>query len=56
VQYQLIQVEPATIDDEYIRAKVEEAYADRAGIQPLDMAAIKAELNRRLSETNKSGS
>ena len=55
VHYQLIQVEPATIDDDYIRAKVEEAYSDRAGIQPLDMAATKAELTRRLSATNKSG-
>jgi hypothetical protein len=50
VQYQLIQVEPAIIDDDYIRTKIEEAYADRAGIQPLNMAAIKAELNRRLAK------
>lgn len=49
VQYQLIQVEPMTIDDEYIRAKIEEAYADPEGDRPLDMATIKAELNRRLA-------
>jgi hypothetical protein len=56
VHYQLIQVEPGTIDDDYIRAKIEEAYTDGAAIQPLDMAAIKAELNRRLSATNNSES
>ena len=55
VHYQLIRVEPATIDDDYIRMKVNEAYADPAGARPLDIAAIKAELNRRLSATNKSG-
>ena len=52
MQYQLIQVEPAAVDDEYIRAKIEEAYNDPAGVQPLDMAAIKAELKRRLAAAN----
>jgi hypothetical protein len=51
VLYQLIQCEPTTIDDEYVRQKIDEAYADSAknGIAPLDMAAVKAELQRRLS-------
>jgi hypothetical protein len=53
--YQLIQVDPTTIEDDYLRAKIEEAYADPAGIQPLDMTAIKAELNRRLAATTQSG-
>src|SRR4051794_34897074 len=56
IQYQLIQVGPATINDEYIRTKIEEAYADRSGIRPLDMPAIKAELNRRLAAISRSGS
>ena len=55
MQYQLIQVEPAAVDDEYIRAKIEEAYNDPAGVQPLDMAAIKAELKRRLAAANSAG-
>ena len=49
VQYQLIQVEPAAIDDDYIRAKLQEAYDDPTEVQPLDMAKIKAELARRLA-------
>jgi hypothetical protein len=51
VQYQLVQIEPARLEDDYFRERVEEAYADAREkvIQPLDMAAIKAELNRRLS-------
>lgn len=49
VRYQLIQCEQPTIDDDYIREKIEEAYADPAGFEPLDMAAIKAELRRRLA-------
>jgi hypothetical protein len=56
VHYQLIQVDPAAIDDNYIRTKIGEAYAEPDTIRPLDIAAIKAELNRRLSTTNKSGS
>ena len=50
LHYQLIQLVPSTIDDEYIREKAEEAYADPAGCGPLDMTAIKAELNRRLAK------
>jgi hypothetical protein len=51
VQYHLIRLEPATIGDDYVREKLAEADADIAqnGFQPLDMAAIKAELNRRLA-------
>ena len=56
MHYQLIKVEPAFIDDDYIRTKIEEAYTDPAGIQLLDMAAIKAELNRRLATANRFGS
>lgn len=55
VRYQLIQCEPSCIDDDYVREKVEEAYADAAGVEPLDMAAIKAELQRRLAAKRKSG-
>ncbi len=49
VQYHLIQVELSSVDDNYIREKIEEAYADSAGFEPLDMAEIKAELHRRLA-------
>jgi hypothetical protein len=35
-----------TIDDDYIREKIAEAYSD-GEIQPLDMAAVKAEFRRR---------
>jgi hypothetical protein len=55
VHYQLIQCEPQRIDEEYIRRKIEEAYADSAGSGPLDMAAIKAELQRRLAAKSNSG-
>jgi hypothetical protein len=46
-----------TLDDAYFRAKIEEAYANAAdsdGFQPLDMAAIKAELQRRLNARHQS--
>jgi hypothetical protein len=50
--YHLIQ-QPArpTIDDEYVRQKIEEAYADaeKNGFQPLNMSAIKQELQGRLA-------
>jgi hypothetical protein len=48
------QPEPPAIDDEYIRRKIEEAYSDieQNGIQPLDMAAIKQELRRRLTTSS----
>jgi len=49
VRYQLIQCEQPTIDDDYIREKIEAAYADPAGYEPLNMTAIKAELQRRLA-------
>ena len=55
VQYELIQREPMTIDDDYIREKVAEAYSDPDGFKPLDMAAIKAELQRRLAANDDSG-
>lgn len=47
----IIQVEPSSVDDVYVREKIDEAYADAIvnGFAALDMAAIKAELNRRLS-------
>jgi hypothetical protein len=51
VIYHLIQQpEPSAIDDDYVREKIEEAYADiaRNGFRPLDMSAIKAELHRRI--------
>lgn len=43
VHYQLIQCGPPTIDDDYIREKIEEAYADPVGLEPLDMPSIKAD-------------
>ena len=49
LQYQLIQVEPITLDDDYFRAKIEESYADPTPPEPLDMAEMKAELHRRLA-------
>jgi hypothetical protein len=51
VQYQLVQLEPTRLDDDYFRAKIEEGYVDAGeqGFQPLDMDALKAELNRRLA-------
>jgi hypothetical protein len=53
LQYQLIQVEPPTLSDDYFREKIEESYADPEGLAPLDMAAIKAELQRRLAAKQK---
>jgi hypothetical protein len=46
--YFLIEQQPAppTLDDEYVRQKIEEAYAE-GGVEPLDMAAIKAEFHRQ---------
>jgi len=55
VRYQLIQLDPSVIDDAYIREKIEEAYADPNGIGPLDMSAIKDELNRRLAVKSAQG-
>ena len=51
VVYELMQRdEPPTLSDEYFREKLAEAEADMAlnGVQPLNMAAIKAEFERRL--------
>lgn len=51
-QYHLIKVETPTLSDDYLRQKVQEAYADgEATIAPLDMKSIKAQLaNRRDSK------
>jgi hypothetical protein len=46
VYFLIEQPEPPTIDDDYVRAKIDEAYAV-GGIAPLDMNAIKAEFARR---------
>jgi len=50
VRYHLIPFELPTLDDDYMREKIDEAYADAgdSGFQPLDMGAIKLELQRRL--------
>lgn len=45
------QTEPLAIDDDYVREKIAEAYAD-GEFEPLDMAAIKAEFHRRQSLKN----
>jgi hypothetical protein len=51
--------EQLTIDDAYVRQKIDEAYADSAktenGFAPLDMAAVRTELQRRLSLSQDSG-
>jgi hypothetical protein len=56
VQYQLVQIEPPNLDNNYFREKIEEAYTDAGehGFEPLDMGAIKTELNRRLAAKNNS--
>jgi hypothetical protein len=48
-QYELTAIEPITISDDYIREKIEEAYADPIGPELLDMEKVKAELHRRLA-------
>lgn len=55
IQYQLIRLEPIGLDDDYVRAKIEEAYADPAGPAPLDMSAIKAEFQRRQNAKQATG-
>ncbi len=45
------QTVPPTIDDNYVREKIAEAYAD-GEFEPLDMAASKAEFHRRQSLKN----
>jgi hypothetical protein len=51
VLYQLIRFETPAVDDDYVRQKIDEAYADadENGFKPLDFVAIKAELHRRLA-------
>ena len=51
VQYQLIQCEPTTIDDDYIREKLAEAKADmdRGDYAEWDVDEIKRELRDGLS-------
>jgi hypothetical protein len=46
------QSHPPTLDDEYVRAKIAEAYEDGEFV-PLDMAAIKAEFHRRQALQNR---
>ena len=46
VYFLIEQSVPPIIDDEYVREKIAEAYAD-GGLEPLDMAAVKAEFHRR---------
>jgi hypothetical protein len=55
VQYQLVQLKPSTLGDNYFKEKIEEAYAEAGeqGFQPLDMVAVKAELKRRLAANPK---
>jgi hypothetical protein len=49
VFYLIEQATPPTIDDEYVREKIAEAYED-GDFVPLDMAAIKTEFHRRDSD------
>lgn len=55
VRYQIIRDESPSVDDEYVREKIKEAYDDPAGFEPLDMAAIKAELKRRIAARDNVG-
>jgi hypothetical protein len=48
VYFLIEQTEAPTISDDYVRHKIDEAYAD-GDLGPLDMNVIKAELRRRLS-------
>lgn len=53
--YVLVEQPEPAVDDDYVREKIDEAYADAAlsgGFQPFDAAAIKAELQRRLDNKN----
>ena len=51
VLYQLIKFESPTVDDDYLRQKIEEAYAADAeiGFKPFNMGAIRSEVHRRLA-------
>ena len=53
VYFLIEQAEPVTLDDDYFREKVEEAYAS-GGLEPLDMAAVKTEFRRRQASKDKS--
>jgi hypothetical protein len=46
VYFLIEQSDPPTIDDDYVREKIAEAYAE-GGLEPLDMAAVKSEVLRR---------
>ena len=50
VHYHLIPYQPPTLDDDYVRERIEEAFATAGdeGFPPLDMSEIKMELQRRL--------
>ena len=48
VYFLIEQAEPPVLDDDYVREKIDEAYAD-GGLEPLDMKALKAEFQRRQS-------
>jgi hypothetical protein len=50
--YLIEQGAPPTIDDDYVREKIVEAYED-GEFKPLDMAAIKAEFHRRQALKNR---
>ncbi|HEY2760723.1 MAG TPA: hypothetical protein VGI75_08265 [Pirellulales bacterium] len=57
VVYHLVkQGDAPMIDDDYVRAKLQEAYDDieKNGLQPLNMAEIRAEFQRRLQGKTKS--
>lgn len=53
VYFLIEQAEPPALSDGYFREKVAEAYAE-GEFEPLDMAAIKAEFNRRQAVKNQS--
>jgi hypothetical protein len=55
IHYQLIRFDPNAVDDDYIRAKIEEAYSDPTGPEPLDMGAVRAELQRRIRAKSDNG-
>lgn len=49
-------IEPHATGDDHVRERIEEAYADPTGARPIDIAAIKAELSRRLEAISNAGS
>ncbi len=52
VQYQLIQVDPSAVDDDYIREKIAEAQddVDNGNIAEWNLNEIKQKLHARLAE------